>query len=201
MSVIETNSLIEELKNLNSDLSGGLKDMKRTTIDLNSKFNNSISTITPIITSTTPTTSSIPILPPKQPLNMDGLSDFVLSKTEELVINGLDTVKDLQQTVGLTMDGKVIAAFANVIAATNTALATLNAINIERSKQKAAKELKEMDIAAKKAIGPANNTKNVVNLIANREVILKMLEETSNTPIKGEIIDLTSDDYSVQNTK
>jgi hypothetical protein len=99
------------------------------------------------------------------------------------------------------MDGKVIAAFANVIAATNTALATLNAINIERSKQKAAKELKEMDIAAKKAIGPANNTKNVVNLIANREVILKMLEETSNTPIKGEIIDLTSDDYSVQNTK
>ena len=129
---------------------------------------------------------------------MDGLSDFVLAKTEELVMNGLDTVKDLQQTVGLTLDGKVIAAFANVLAATNTALATLNAINIERSKQKAAKELKELDIAAKKAIGPANNTKNIVNLIANRETVLKMLEEASGVPIKGEVIDLKPDDYSVE---
>ncbi len=178
MSNIETNSLIEELKNLNNDLKCGLKDIKtgNTTTNISTP---SVSANIPT-NPTNQTTTMTPIIS-TAPLTMDGLSDFVLSKTEELVINGLDTVKGLQQTVGLTLDGKVMAAYANIIAATNTALATLNAINIERSKQKAAKEIKEMDIEAKKAIGPANKTHNTVNLIANRETILKMLAEGAKT--------------------
>lgn len=181
MSVMETNSLLEELKTLNADLKGGLKDIKTASVD---KFNTVVPDVSGNVLVITP--SAVPLKPA---LNMDGLSDFVLAKTEELVINGLDTVKDLQQTVGMTMDGKVIAAFANVIAATNTALATLNAINIERSKQNAAKELKVMDIEAKKEIGPAKNIKNTVNLIANRETVLKMLQEANNTVADAEVIE------------
>ena len=126
---------------------------------------------------------------------MDGLSDFILSKTEELVINGLDTVKDLQLTIANTLDGKAIAAYANVIAATNTALATLNAINLERSKQNAQREIKQMDIEAKKALGPAKTTNNTLNIVATRDTILKMLAE--GTAPSENVIDIAPEDYTV----
>lgn len=188
-TIIETNSLLDELKTLNNDLKVGLKDIKSNNTVVNSKFNTNTTTST---TSMSGLSSCQPIIA-KQALNMDGLSDFVLTKTEELVMNGLDTVKDLQQTVGLTLDGKVMAAYANIIAATNTALATLNAINIERSKQKATRELKELDIASKKEIGPAKNVKNTVNLIANRETILKMLGEANSSVQEATIFDIKED--------
>lgn len=198
MSVMETNSLIEELKNLNNDLSGGLKDAKSSTISFNTASANKFNSTSPVLSSSVPSVSAIPLPPVKKPLTEDEISDFILQKSEELIMNGLDTVRDLQQTIVNTLDAKAMQGYANIMGATTAAIDTLNAINIEKRKQKAAKELKELDIAAKKAIGPANNTKNVVNLIANRETVLKMLEEASGIPIKGEVIDLKPDDYSIK---
>lgn len=183
MSTTETNSLLEELKNLNSDLKGEFKNIK-TNVVIPSACN-----LTTTISGNTQTVIVTPIIKP--PLTNEGLSDFILAKTEELVMNGLGTVKDLQQTIGMTMDGKVMAAYANIIAATNTALTTLNAINLEHSKQKAQRELKEMELTAKKEIGPANNTHQTVNLIANRETILKMLTDGKDPDA------IISKDYSV----
>jgi hypothetical protein len=187
MSATETNSLLEELKNLNKDLKGELKNTKNSTLSTTTTITSSISsTIVPVISSAV-----------KPTLTEENLSDFILEKAQELIITGLDTVKDLQMTVVNTLDTRAMQGYANIIGATTAAIDTLNAINLERSKQKAQKEIKTMEIEAKKAIGPSKNTHNTVNLIANRETILKMLQEGTNIPAKENIIDLKPEEYSV----
>lgn len=174
MSTQETNSLIDELKNLNKDLKGELNKIKIEPVDELSTVINSLSGNTLTFNPSSTPISAIPIKPP---LNEDGISDFIIQRTEELVMNGLETVKDLQLVVAGTLDAKAMQGYANIMSATTAALDTLNNINLEKKKIKAQRELKELDIAAKKEIGPSKNTHNTLNIVASRENILKMLSE------------------------
>jgi hypothetical protein len=162
----QTDALINELKNLNNDLQTVLSCEKETT----------------------KTTVQTPVLGTPQ-LTEAGLSDFILKNTQELIENGLSTIKHLQPNIGSALDGDIISGYANIIKATTSAIETLNSIQLEKNKQKAAKELKLLDIESKKLIkAPANQEKKGNNLlIATREDIVKMLDELSPSSQSNQI--------------
>lgn len=182
-----TDSLLEELKNLNSDLK---QELKKT-----EEVNNAPVTTTTCV-STISTVSTIPT--PSIPFKLDdsNLNEFILENAQKIVQEGVKTIKDLQSVVAITFDSKLILGYSDLVKATTSSLDTLNKLNIERAKIKNSKEIKLMDIEAKKQLPEGKGAQNTVNLICTREEIFKMLngesektEKPSIDAVATEIID------------
>lgn len=134
-----------------------------------------------VTTNTAPTVSS-----PIAPLKEEDLTDFIIQKTQKLVLTGLDTVEDLKQTISQTVDSEEIAAFAEVVEATNKSIEILNKINLQNKKAKAAKEIKQMDLEGKSSPTQITGGNNNI-LIATREEILKQFTNNAFSSKKKEI--------------
>ena len=168
MSDNSTDSLLEELKNLNNDLKEEIKKEEITN-----------STITSSISST-----STPILSANPPFMLDNtnLNDFILQNAQKIVQEGVKTIKDLQSIVAATFDSKLLLGYAAIVTATTSSIDSLNKLNIEREKFKANKDLKILDIDSKKQLIDGKKQNNTINIIATREQILKMMNEVNEKP-------------------
>jgi len=170
-------SLLDELKNLNKVLKEETKKDDKShnssNMAISSGFVGSNSTTMTISGSLVPTTSAIPPFV----LTYDNLGDFILQQSQQLVLESIEAVKELKITVLNTIDPDAMSGLANVIKATTGALDTLNNLNLEAHKAKNAKELKTLDIEGRKQISSSKKPNQTVNIMANREDMMKMMEE------------------------
>ena len=121
-------------------------------------------------------------------VNDENVNDWVLDKASELVENGMDAVAALKEIILSSGEPTDIAAYSDVFKSVVGALDTITKINIQNKKARTAKELKEMDIKAKKEL-PAPVAGNTNVLIATRDDIFKnFIEEGKKT------LEVTDDD-------
>ena len=172
MSENLTDSLLEELKNLNKDLKNELKKEEI----VNSSVSVSVSS-----TSGTQI-STISTIPAQPSLNDDNLNDFILLNAQKIIKNGLRTIEDLQGIVAATFDSKLLLGYSALIQSTNSSIDTLNKLNMERAKIKAAKEMTLLNIDSKKQLLDGKKPNNTLNIIATREEIIKMMQGIDEKP-------------------
>jgi hypothetical protein len=114
-------------------------------------------------------------------LTDENINEFILKKASKLINSGLGAVEDLKDFIVQGQNPDEIAALSELISSTTKALEALNRINLQNKKAKTDRELKEIDIAGRKAVAgmlPNNNVTNNTNvLIASREEIIKQLLE------------------------
>jgi len=172
MSDESQDTLLEELKNLSKTLKTEVKKEKEAAASMPSP----VSTSVPTVSAPPVTASDASITAVAAPsLTDENVGDFVLKKSEELVNQSIETVKELQTLVVGTLDVKTMLAYAELLKAATGAIDTLNSLNIEKKKQAAAKELKQMDIDSRQKAIETKKPNNTVNIIATRDEIIKML--------------------------
>lgn len=111
-------------------------------------------------------------------INDDNVGDYVMQKVGALVESGINTVQSIQQTIESGFEPEELTAFNGLMTAVTNAANTLNKIHLQNKKDKAAKDLKKIDIEAKKQIASGGSSVNNNVLIATREeVIQKFLED------------------------
>jgi ABC-type histidine transport system ATPase subunit len=118
-------------------------------------------------------------------INDDNVNDYVMQKVGKLVESGIETVEALQQTIASGFEADELNAFSTLLASVTHAADTLNKINLQNKKEKAARELKMLDVEAKKELGPGQGPNGNTNiLIATREEVIERFldKQGSNEP-------------------
>jgi len=130
---------------------------------------------------------------PKTPLldiTDENVNNYVMQKIGKLVESGIETVEAIQNTLSNGFEAEELAAFSGLISSVAKAAETLNKINIQNKKDKAAKELKEMDIRARRELPAAIHNAGDTNiLIATREEIIERFLDKNKKIIEGELIE------------
>jgi hypothetical protein len=118
----------------------------------------------------------------KDTLKKENLEKFLLEKTGELVTEGLDTIRELKDVFVSNPDAEEIEALSQAFKAVSSALAVLKDIQVTSMKSENSKELKEMDIKAKKELTDMKNKSedNSNKIYLTRDEVVKSLIEKSD---------------------
>jgi hypothetical protein len=108
-------------------------------------------------------------------VNRENLEKFILEKTGLLVTEGLDTIKELKSIFVSNPNAEEIDSLAQAFKAVSGALSVLKDIQVSNSKINNNKELKEMDIKAKKEMLQNKVDSDTPKLLFTREEIIKSL--------------------------
>jgi len=108
-------------------------------------------------------------------VNRENLETFILEKTGLLVTEGLDTIKELKSIFVSNPNAEEIDSLAQAFKAVSGALSVLKDIQVSNSKINNNKELKEMDIKAKKELLQNKVDSDTPKLLFTREEIIKSL--------------------------
>lgn len=111
----------------------------------------------------------------------EDLEEFILKNSKELVVNGIDAINEIKQTVLLNPQSDEVEALAEIFKGVSTVMNILKDIQITKMKSKATKEIKEMDIESKRAIEEIDNSTKGLRM--TRDEIFKMLKDS------GDIVD------------
>jgi hypothetical protein len=130
--------------------------------------------------------------PPSKPaktepeeINEENIDDFIYRKSSALIQQGVDTIEAVKETVLSGADADTIDAYSKLMNSVASSIEILNKINLQKRKEKAAKELKQMDIDRseklldkydKPQIGQQTNI-----IIASREEVMKALVDKAET--------------------
>jgi hypothetical protein len=113
-------------------------------------------------------------------LKKENLEKFLLEKTGELVVEGLDTIKELKSIFVSNPNAEEIDSLAQAFKAVSSALSVLKDIQVTNSKIENNKELKEMDIKAKKEMLEGREKgKETERILLTREEVMKQLIDRS----------------------
>jgi hypothetical protein len=115
------------------------------------------------------------------PLTKENMEKFVVEKAGRLVEESLDVVSNVKEYISSAPESKDVGSLAELIAATSTAIETLNKIIVTDKKNETIIKAKEMDIASRKELKKADNT---TKLLTTREQIFKMLIDSANQSAK-----------------
>lgn len=108
----------------------------------------------------------------KDPLKKENLEKFVIEKAGELVEQSVSMVNNVKDYVFNSPESKDVSSLSELIAATATAIETLNKIIVTDKKNQTIKDIKQMDVDFKSKIKLEDNTSK---FLATREQMLKML--------------------------
>ena len=111
----------------------------------------------------------------------EDLEAFILKNSKELIINGIDAINEIKQTVLMNPQSDEVEALAEIIKGVSTAMNILKDIQITKIKLKSSKEIKQMDIDSKKEL--EDNENSIKGLRMTRDEVFKMLKEN------GDIVD------------
>lgn len=113
-------------------------------------------------------------------LKKENLEKFLLEKTGELVNEGLSTIRELKDVFVNNPDAEEIEALSQAFKAVSSALSVLKDIQVTSMKVDSNKELKEMDIKAKKELKENSEANNFQEkTLLTRDEVFKMLLEKS----------------------
>lgn len=132
----------------------------------------------------------LPIHPPveRQELDEDSINQYILNNASRLIETGLNSVESLRDVVAQSYDAKEIEAYAILIKSVSDSMDTINKINITNKKIKATKENKQLEIEAKRQLGPSQHNTNV--LIATRDEIIKGLINAASNQSNEKVVDI-----------
>ena len=123
------------------------------------------------------------------PLTKENIERFVIEKAGKLVEESIDVVTNVKEYISSAPESKDVGSLADLIAATATAIETLNKIIVTDKRNDTTIKAKEMDIASRRELKETDNT---TKLLATREQVFKMLLDRTNQSAKiidAEIID------------
>jgi hypothetical protein len=125
------------------------------------------------------------------PLTKETMEKFVIEKAGRLIEESLEVMTNVKDYISSAPESKDVGSLSDLIAATATAIETLNKIIVTDKRNETVIRAKEMDIASRKELKTADtNTK----LLLSREEVFKMLIDSANKSAKiidTEIIDET----------
>jgi len=112
-------------------------------------------------------------------LKKENLENFLLEKTGVLVNEGLDTIRELKDVFVNNPDAEEIEALSQAFKAVSSALSVLKDIQVTAMKVDSNKQLKEMDIQAKKELKDKSKDEDDQKIYLTRdEVFRRLLEKT-----------------------
>lgn len=111
----------------------------------------------------------------------EDLEAFILKNSKELVVNGIDAINEIKQTVLMNPQSDEVEALAEIFKGVSTAMNILKDIQITKIKLQGTKEIKQMDIDSKKELEEIDNGPKGLRM--TRDEVFKMLKEN------GDIID------------
>jgi hypothetical protein len=123
------------------------------------------------------------------PLTKENMEKFVIEKAGRLVEESLDVMTNVKDYISSAPESKDVGSLSELIAATATAIETLNKIIVTDKRNDTVIKAKEMDIASRKELKTADNNNK---LMITREQVFKMLIDSANNSAKiidAEIID------------
>ena len=111
----------------------------------------------------------------------EDLEAFILKNSKELVVNGIDAINEIKQTVLMNPQSDEVEALAEIFKGVSTAMNILKDIQITKIKLQNSKEIKQMDINSKKELEENDNA--IKGFRMTRDEVFKMLKES------GDIVD------------
>jgi len=120
----------------------------------------------------------------------EDLEEFILRNSKELVVNGIDAINEIKQTVLMNPQSDEVEALAEIFKGVSTAMNILKDIQITKIKLQSTKEIKQMDINSKKELEESDNSVRALRM--TRDEVFKMLKEnediidTEFSPISSE---------------
>ena len=110
-------------------------------------------------------------------LKKENLEEFILKYAGRLVKDGVELVEDLKATFSQSLDPREIESLAETFKGVSGALNILKALQVSKEKSKTSKELKTMEIEAKKE---RIEDKEIKGLRINRDELFKKLLNDAN---------------------
>jgi hypothetical protein len=126
------------------------------------------------------------------PLKKEDLEKFVVEKAGSLVQESLDMIKNVKDYIVSAPESKDVSSFSDLVAATSSALDTLNKILVSDKKNETIVNVKKMDIEARKDLKQEDTTQK---MLATREEVFKMLLNNVKSAEK-EVIQIESEPSS-----
>jgi len=108
----------------------------------------------------------------KEPLKKEDLEKFVISKAGELVEQSVSMVNNVKEYVFNSPESKDVSSLSELIAATATAIETLNKLLVNDKKNQTLKDVKQMDVDMRKQL---KSEETGQKMLATREQMFKML--------------------------
>ncbi|MDD4109928.1 MAG: hypothetical protein PHS54_00080 [Clostridia bacterium] len=142
------------------------------------------------------------MIPPKsivtipEKIDENNIDDFIFRKSSTLIQQGVDVIENLKGALVSGGKAEEIEAYSKLMSSVANSIEILNKINLQKRKEKAAKELKQMDLDASNKLLDKYDTnttiKNQTNIIvATREEIMKALVDKAGTLVEeAEVIDI-----------
>ena len=115
------------------------------------------------------------------PLTKENIEKFVIENAGKLVKESLEVVTNVKDYISSAPENKDVSSLADLIAATSTAIETLNKIIVTDKRNETVIKAKDMDIKSRKELKEVDNT---TKLLATREQVFKMLIDSANTSAK-----------------
>jgi hypothetical protein len=125
------------------------------------------------------------------PLTKETMEKFVIEKAGRLIEESLEVMTNVKDYISSAPESKDVGSLSDLIAATATAIETLNKIIVTDKRNETVIKAKEMDIASRKELKTADTS---TKLLLSREEVFKMLIDSANKSAKiidAEIIDET----------
>jgi len=123
------------------------------------------------------------------PLTKETMEKFVIEKAGRLIEESLEVMTNVKDYISSAPESKDVGSLSDLIAATATAIETLNKIIVTDKRNETVIKAKEMDIASRKELKTADTT---TKLLLSREEVFKMLIDSANKSAKiidAEVID------------
>lgn len=125
----------------------------------------------------------------------ENLEKFILDKASELVVDGLDTIRELKSIFVSNPNAEEIESLAQSFKAVSAALSILKDIQVSNSKIESNKELKAMEIKAKKELLENKSKESETQkILLTREEVMKQLINNSEI-IEAEFMPVTGDRF------
>jgi len=115
------------------------------------------------------------------PLTKENIEKFVIENAGKLVKESLEVVTNVKDYISSAPENKDVSSLADLIAATSTAIETLNKIIVTDKRNETIIKAKDMDIKSRKELKEVDTT---TKLLATREQVFKMLIDSANTSAK-----------------
>jgi DNA-binding protein len=121
---------------------------------------------------------------PVPTLTEDNAVEYVIQQTGKVIDQSVDLLETLKNKVEATGDAEEVASYAGLVGSISSAIDNLNKLIVTNKKIKGAKEIKKMEIDAKKEL-QENETKNNVFLGSREEIIKLLMKEADVIDVKN----------------
>lgn len=115
--------------------------------------------------------------------DVNELEEYLVKTTARLIDTTLDAVDNVKDYISSAPENRDVASLAELMRSANSAIETMQKIHANKENIQARKDVKQMDIDAKKELNIMDNT---TKLVMSREEVLKALTDGEDE----EVIDI-----------